>query len=301
MSDNRISEQSGPALDKLDAHCRQQLSALIDGELSPDEVRFLLRRLGHDRELSACFDRWQLAGDLLRRTPCRAAPDGFADRIAVAVAVECVQTGDRDARRPSRRGAAWLRWSGGALAASVAAVALFVARQHLGGMEPQAPGADSPRVAATTTPAPSETVADADDVAAPGVSTAAEAVAAASAPLVAAASSRMAADGIRRGSATRNQQAARRVVAVREEPRMLANAAASPGYAMPEATAASPFASPSALHAKPWPRSVLGAASEHPFSASVPVGDGAGRAFYPFEPNLPAAGEARAADHPAQR
>lgn len=301
MSDNRISEQPGPGQDKLDAHCRQQLSALIDGELSPDEARFLLRRLGHDRELSACFDRWQLAGDMLRRVPCRAAPAGFADRIAAAVGAECAQADGRSAGRPSRRAAAWLRWSGGALAASVAAVALFVARQHLGGVEPEAPASDAPRVAATTMPAAAETVADAGDVAAPGVSTAAEAVAAASAPLVAAASSRQVADGLRRGSATRNQQAARRVVAVREEPRMVANAAASPGYTMPEATAASPFASPSALRAKPWPRSVLGTVTDHPFSASVQVGEGVGRAFYPFEPNLPAASESRAADHPVQR
>ena len=301
MSDNRIPEQSGLAQDKLDAHCRQQLSALIDGELSPDEARFLLRRLGHDRELSACFDRWQLAGDMLRRTPCRAAPEGFADRIAAAVAAECVQAGGSRAGRPSRRASAWLRWSGGALAASVAAVALFVARQHLGGVEPEAPGPDAPQVAATTAPVATETVADADDVAAPGMSTAAEAVAAASAPLVAAASSRQVADGLRRGSATRNQQAARRVVAVREQPRMLANAATSPVYPVPETTAASPFASPSVLHAKPWPRSVLGSASEHPFSASAPVGEGAGRAFYPFEPTLPTASEPRAVDHSAQR
>jgi hypothetical protein len=175
--------------------------------------------------------------------------------------------------RPSRRAAAWLRWSGGALAASVAAVALFVARQHLGGASRKRL-LDAPR-AATTMPAAAETVADAGDVAAPGVSTAAEAVAAASAPLVAAASSRQVADGLRRGSATRNQQAARRVVAVREEPRMVANAAALPGYTMPEATAASPFAPPSALRAKPWPRSVLGTATDHPFSASVQVGEGA--------------------------
>jgi hypothetical protein len=144
MSDNRISEQPGPGQDKLDAHCRQQLSALIDGELSPDEARFLLRRLGHDRELSACQDRWQLAGDMLRRVPCRAAPAGFADRIAAAVGAECAKADGRSAGAP-RRAAAWLRWSGGALAASVAAVALFVARQHLGGVEPEAPAPDAPR------------------------------------------------------------------------------------------------------------------------------------------------------------
>ena len=31
--------------DKVEAHCRQQLSAMLDGGLAPDEARFLLRRL----------------------------------------------------------------------------------------------------------------------------------------------------------------------------------------------------------------------------------------------------------------
>jgi negative regulator of sigma E activity len=144
MSDNRISEQPGPGQDKLDAHCRQQLSALIDGELSPDEARFLLRRLGHDRELSACFDRWQLAGDMLRRVPCRAAPAGLPTALPPRWGLNAPKP-MAAARAPVARAAAWLRWSGGALAASVAAVALFVARQHLGGVEPEAPAPDAPR------------------------------------------------------------------------------------------------------------------------------------------------------------
>ena len=41
-----------PGHDKLDLHQRQQLSALVDGELAPDQARFLLRRLQHDAELS---------------------------------------------------------------------------------------------------------------------------------------------------------------------------------------------------------------------------------------------------------
>ena len=37
-----------PIIDKLDIHHRQQLSALMDGDLPADEARFLLRRLQHD-------------------------------------------------------------------------------------------------------------------------------------------------------------------------------------------------------------------------------------------------------------
>ena len=43
-----------PTIDKLDIHHRQQLSALMDGELLADEARFLLRRLQHDRDLTGC-------------------------------------------------------------------------------------------------------------------------------------------------------------------------------------------------------------------------------------------------------
>src|SRR5690606_36407727 len=52
--------------DRLYAHNRRQLSAMLDGELSPDQARFMLRRLQHDGELAACWERWQVCGDVLR-------------------------------------------------------------------------------------------------------------------------------------------------------------------------------------------------------------------------------------------
>ncbi|HBZ47369.1 MAG TPA: anti-sigma factor, partial [Stenotrophomonas sp.] len=76
--------------DKFDAHHRQQLSALVDGELPLEEARFLLRRLEHDEDLSRCQERWQLLGDVLRGQACAPAPQGFADRIQAAVAAEPV-------------------------------------------------------------------------------------------------------------------------------------------------------------------------------------------------------------------
>ena len=49
-SDNHIADNNlgGPPVDKILDHNRLQLSALVDGELSPHEARFLLRRLQHD-------------------------------------------------------------------------------------------------------------------------------------------------------------------------------------------------------------------------------------------------------------
>ena len=78
-----IARNETPAIDKLDTHHRQQLSALMDGELLADEARFLLRRLQHDHDLAGCWERWQLCGDVLRGHAQAPAPAGFAERVAL--------------------------------------------------------------------------------------------------------------------------------------------------------------------------------------------------------------------------
>lgn len=97
---------------------RQQLSALIDGELEPDQTRFLLKRLQGDTEMSACWERWQVAGDCLRGQATAPLRSDFVARIAQAVDAESA---------PARRiGGAVLKWTGGfAVAASVALAALL--------------------------------------------------------------------------------------------------------------------------------------------------------------------------------
>ena len=79
---------AGTTPDKIDIHNRQQLSALVDGALSPDEARFMLRRLEHDEALAGCHERWQLLGDVLRGQACAPAPVDFAARVRSAVAAE---------------------------------------------------------------------------------------------------------------------------------------------------------------------------------------------------------------------
>jgi hypothetical protein len=112
---------------------REQLSALIDGALPAEQARFLLRRLQHDAALSGRWERWQLAGEVLRGSGVIALPAGFPARVAAAIA--------SDGAAPART-----RWGRhgvvAALAASVAAVALFVARPAGEGDRP-VPDADA--------------------------------------------------------------------------------------------------------------------------------------------------------------
>jgi negative regulator of sigma E activity len=114
--------------DKLDTHCREQLSALLDGELAPDQARFLLRRLQHDHELAGCWERWQLCGDLMRGSAPALLPEGFAERVRHALDAGSAPT-QAMAMTGSGARTRWLPWAGSAaLAASVAAVALLVGR-----------------------------------------------------------------------------------------------------------------------------------------------------------------------------
>ncbi|MEG2806000.1 sigma-E factor negative regulatory protein, partial [Stenotrophomonas sp.] len=132
---------AGTTPDKLDAHNLQQLSALIDGELAPEQARFLMRRLEHDAALAGCHERWQLLGDALRGQACAPAPPDFAERVRLAVVAEPrPQTTTAAPERLSERRSGWRRWGGGAaLAASVAAVAMFMTREQLPAPAPLEP------------------------------------------------------------------------------------------------------------------------------------------------------------------
>lgn len=124
-SDELDALQLGPDPDKLELYHRQQLSAMLDGELAQDQARFLRRRLQHDADLSDCFERWQVGGDVLRGRQVSLLPADFADRVARAIEADGVPAAPaRPAQRPRL-----LRWGGGAaLAASVAMAAFFVGR-----------------------------------------------------------------------------------------------------------------------------------------------------------------------------
>lgn len=101
---------------------RESLSAGIDGELSKEQLRFLLRRLDHDASLLQDWSRYHTARDSLRHELPALASAGFAARVMLAIEQEPGVAGMAPARHSH-----WLRWSaGGAIAASVAAAALMV-------------------------------------------------------------------------------------------------------------------------------------------------------------------------------
>ena len=100
---------------------RQQLSALMDGELERDQARFLIRRLADDTDLSGCWQRWHVAGESLRGHGAAPMRADFVANISLAIADDAVP-----GRGVSRE---TLKWLGGfAVAASVALVALMAVR-----------------------------------------------------------------------------------------------------------------------------------------------------------------------------
>lgn len=286
--------------DKVIDHTRVQLSALFDGELALDEARFLQRRLQHDPELGECVSRWQLAGDILRGQATAPAPSGFAERVAAAVAADAAVVAAPTAARRSR----WNWGSGVALAASVAAVALFMGRQA-----PDASmSANAPSVGiASTVPAVSQPALaqpglvqpDPAQAPAPNMPIAPDTAAqlAAASIAVAAVPRRVAA---RRGSSRAQLQRAAatrasRAAEVASIPQ-LAVASAAPGGIVAIANRnpnPNPFdPSASATPTRPWPRALLpnaGAAFNVGYGSLQPptvepVAEAALRSVHPFRP-----------------
>ncbi|MDQ0007854.1 sigma-E factor negative regulatory protein RseA [Luteibacter jiangsuensis] len=100
---------------------REILSAGMDGELSREEIRFLLRRLEADPVLADTWARFHVARDGLRKQGAPLASGDFASRVMAAIEAE-----PSTVAAPRRR---WLQWSaGGAIAASVAVAALMISQ-----------------------------------------------------------------------------------------------------------------------------------------------------------------------------
>jgi len=122
---------------------REQLSALVDGELPRDQVRFLLRRIDGDAQLARSWANYHLAGEVLRqRTAALPLRADLADAL-----MQHLDAGS------SGIGMRLLRWAGGgAIAAAVAVFALVSTRPA--GPEPATTLASAPIAAHVDAPAP---------------------------------------------------------------------------------------------------------------------------------------------------
>ena len=277
-----------PMTTDTDRHCidltqlssREQLSALMDGALPPDQTRFLLRRLQHDAPLAECWERWRMSGEVMRGlAPAQRLPSDFAARVSAALHGEAAAT--PHAVADTRRTPAWLRWGGGmgALAASLAVVALMVRQPAVetDAASQQVAASSSPAIELPANPTPAlqaPSPLDARDAAQTLVATAAVAAATTSRPA--------------RNRAVEQVRAPARVQAdaTRDEAVETQVAAASGNGVLGTATA---IPQPDIV-TRPWPRSVLpqyasgglavgfgeharGATAYNPFQSQADIGN----------------------------
>jgi len=100
---------------------KEHISSLMDGEISPETSRFLVRRLGADRELCATWARYHLVRDCLRNADVGLYGADLCVRVNRALGDEPAVGGR------VRVGRSWLRpVAGGAIAATVALAALIL-------------------------------------------------------------------------------------------------------------------------------------------------------------------------------
>ena len=130
---------------------KQQLSALMDGELEREPSRFLLKRLQDDAELSACWQRWHVAGECLRGQGGAPLRRDFAERIAQAL--------QADAAPRRQLGGTVLKWAGGFAVAASVALAALLAVNPASGPEPTAPNAPTLAQQPVVAPMPAAEVA----------------------------------------------------------------------------------------------------------------------------------------------
>ena len=99
----------------MSTESREHLSCLMDGEINRETGRFLVRRLGADRELCATWARYHLVRDCLRNQDGGLAGNGLSGRVRRAIEDHQAPTS------AARRARDWLRPAAGlAVAASVA-------------------------------------------------------------------------------------------------------------------------------------------------------------------------------------
>jgi negative regulator of sigma E activity len=144
---------------------REQVSALLDGELPHDEMGLLVRRLERDVELRRTFGSYALIGEALRAPGAPLASPLFASRISAAIDAPEGAVAPVTAT-PVVSGRRWRRpVAASAIAASAAFAALMLLRPvvptQVAGLDEHefAPAVQIRSVQASPTPAQSQRLA----------------------------------------------------------------------------------------------------------------------------------------------
>jgi len=118
----------------MDTESREHLSSLMDGEVSQETGRFLVRRLGADGELRKTWARYHLIRDCMRHQEGHFAQQDLTGRVQQALSDEPVVTGSPASKRN------WFKpVAGAAIAASVALVAVMTVSQQNPAVLPGSP------------------------------------------------------------------------------------------------------------------------------------------------------------------
>ena len=117
----------------------EQISALLDNELSDHETASILTRLGQDDDLRQRWDRYHLIGDVMRGESVHIDVRDISERVRSMVALEPAIISF-----PKKKSHTWkANWlkpaAGAALAASVATVVILTAPGFLGLSDPDQP------------------------------------------------------------------------------------------------------------------------------------------------------------------
>jgi sigma-E factor negative regulatory protein RseA len=133
---------------------REQVSALLDGELPRDEIGLLMRRLERDTELRRAFGSYALIGETLRAPGGRMASPSFAARVNAAIDGQGATSPVRDEQAAAHLPSNVVFWKRPAvrtaLAASAAAAAVLLFRPE---------SATQPTVAVATNGSPNYSMA----------------------------------------------------------------------------------------------------------------------------------------------
>ena len=135
---------------KLSEELRESVSALIDGELSSTESTFLLKRMGHDQQLHAQWQRYQCIGEALRGQAGAIDADSFSARLLAKIEQQSLQYQAPTAPNGSAGRSKVVQWLGGvAIAASVSWTALLMTQTETS----TEPGRASPQPLTLASPA----------------------------------------------------------------------------------------------------------------------------------------------------